>query len=107
MDARSRCKLALFLHLLAGCASFGRDFREENLHLLHPGMPDSEVVKLLGAAPTTRVYLPDGSYVATWQYTAAFLTTVTDNKLVTLEFDANGEFVRVFMTVNAPPRTGN
>ena len=81
---------------LTGCASLGHDYNEKNVDQLKPGVTtEAQAIALLEAAPTTRTYQADGSYMAAWQYTSASFMSVNDNKLLYLMFNKDKIFTRM------------
>ena len=94
----------VFALILTSCASTGANFKEGNLGQLQPGMSEQQVIGILGATPVSRAYIADGSYVAMWQYIHVVYVTATDNKLISLKFDKNHNFVRLVNSVNVSPK---
>lgn len=85
---------------LCSCASYGNNFKEQNLSTLKAGTTTySQVCTILGSKPTMKINVKGGSH-ATWQYTSAVYTSVTENKLLAIQFDENDVMIKVVSATN-------
>lgn len=93
---------SLFLLILSGCASSGRDFNESAITQLQPGITTlMDATTLLGSKPVQTVNRADGYSVSFWRYIQVNgLVATTHQKEVGLVFGPDGRYVRVFHQVN-------
>ena len=88
---------ALFV---SSCASVGNNFKEDNIHMLISGSTTyDQACSILGSEAANKVIVAGGTQ-ATWQYTAAVYTTVTENKSITILFDENDIMKKVLVVRN-------
>ena len=93
--------LSVGLLMISGCASIGNNFQETELYKLIPGNTTfSETVSILHGKPFNTNYSPDGSFIATWQYTEAVPNHVTENKALSILYWKDGKLARVVNSRN-------
>lgn len=93
--------LLVGLLMISGCASIGNNFRETELYKLTPGSTTfNETVAILQGNPFNTNYSPDGSFIATWQYTEAAPNHVTENKALSILYWKDGKLARVVNSIN-------
>ena len=86
--------------LASSCASVGNNFKEDNIHMLMAGSTTyDQACSILGSKAANKITIEGGSR-ATWQYTQAAYTTVTENKAITILFDENDVMKKVLAVVN-------
>lgn len=89
--------LLLSIALLSACGSAGKNFNEQALVQLQPGMTSYEEVRqLLGGQPVKTVERGDGSTLRQWFYAWAGLWTIS-TKEVAMLFDDQDRFVQILI----------
>lgn len=85
--------------IVCSCASVGSNFKDENISMLKAGSTTyTDACTILGSKPMTKNIVAGGTQ-ATWLYTHAVYTSVTQNKSLTILFDENNVMKKV-MTAN-------
>lgn len=92
----------IFLLLLVGCASVGHRFDAAAISNLEPGVTTETESRALLGQPHQVVNLDNGGRSVHWQYISSTMGGITNNQAVSLFFDSEGRFVRIFQLVNIP-----
>lgn len=87
--------LAITAATLTACASVGQEFNMQDVRAFKPGVTTyADAYAVLGP-PQSSSFGPDNSRVAVWGHGSSNLFSGAQSKVVVLQFDSEGKFVRI------------